>query len=313
MDPRHQALVRQEVDVAADRQLADSQFRRDLPHRDGAVGPQFLHQPFPALEREERLSGCFMRLVGTHAVASTVRVNAPAALGFSGRPRGGQAEAQARQLRSPDVGEEGIVQQPFVNEDDGGGRLPAQNGSAGCPGGGDAGGQDHGCPMPHSDGAGGKVGDVDVGRSAFRRIAQVPAVRDLDLPGFPVQRCRADPLVRAQAVGCPERQPDRGIPRLRGMQHLGGKLGAGALLQAKGGRNAVPAALHGTDLIAVRAEGLGRIGGLAGVNQKRYAVNGHHHRAHVPVVVVLAVVSALGCQEQAFRVSCLLARHHDLH
>jgi hypothetical protein len=54
-----------------------------------------------------------------------MRVNAPAALGFSGRPRGGQAEAQARQLRSPDVREEGIVQQPLVNEDDGGGEAPS--------------------------------------------------------------------------------------------------------------------------------------------------------------------------------------------
>jgi hypothetical protein len=61
------------------------------------------------------------------------------------------------------------------------------------------------------------------------------------------------------------------------MQNLGGELLAGALLQAKGGRNAVPAALHGTDLVAVRAEGLGRIRGLPGVNQQRYAVNCHHH------------------------------------
>ena len=107
----------------------------------------------------------------------------------------------------------------------------------------------------------------------------------------------------AQTVGGPETQRQGRLLRGGLLQNCRREVRPRPLFQAERRGNAMPGALHGADPYRSGPNVLGGVGGLAGVDQQRHAVHGNHHGADVAVVVVLAVVSALGGERAAQRMN----------
>src|SRR6185437_13446805 len=127
-----------------------------------------------------------------------------------------------------------------------------------------------------------------------RGLAQFPAVVDRDEPRGAVQPQRAAPGADAGGgrVGGGEVERQLGGGRGQRRADVGGAVRAARRLGVAGrGGGVVPAALHGPDLVAARAERLPGVGAGAGVDQQRAAVPGDDERADVVVVVRLVVVA----------------------
>ena len=121
-----------------------------------------------------------------------------------------------------------------------------------------------------------------------------------------VQPQRAVPGADARrgGIGGGEVQCELGGGRGQGRADVGGAVRAARGLGVAGrGGGVVPGALHGPDLVAVRAERLPGIGAGAGVDQQRAAIIRYYERTNVVMVVRFVVVAGFRGQEQARRVA----------